>query len=50
MQLVNPLAPVFEAFLQFYQLLPSPVRALVNLSLGLFLITCIISFIFRSSH
>lgn len=45
--LVNPLAPVFEFFLQLYSLLPLSVRALVSLSLGLFLVTCLVHFLFK---
>ena len=48
--MINPLAPVFEFFLQFYSLLPYAVKAFINLSLGLFLVNCLFSLFFRSKH
>lgn len=45
--LVNPIRPVADAFLLFFQTLPQPVQAITYLSVALFVTSCIISFIFR---
>lgn len=45
--LLNPIAKCFEFILQIYSLLPFAIKALVSVSLGLFLATCVISLFFR---
>lgn len=45
--MVDPVGPVRVFFLNFWELLPSPFRLLVFLSVGLFVITVIVYQVFR---
>lgn len=45
--LVNPIKPVADAFLLFFQTVPQPIQALVFLASALFVTSAIINIIFR---
>lgn len=45
--MVDPVGPVRVFFLNFWELLPSPFRYLVMLSIGLFVISVVVHQVFR---